>query len=262
MWAISLVTTLPTAFFSQLVIQTEEQEEGQSEENLQKSLEENVDEIRERRDEESVTISSSLLINAIRNQIRSQGVTQDQVMSFDHQSNEPSIEPSSALDYFISSSHSSLSLSLPNFNYSMSNHSSISHSSSTSSVGTYIAESLIHQNVHQNAAHQNHYTEIEGEVRYACMEDWGKDNKQLKYYYSVTLMIAQYFFPLVVLIITYTRIGFVVWGKRAPGEAEDARDARMAASKRKVRLFTSNLIWDSGKHNIRKNKNRDHNKFK
>ncbi|GIX70072.1 RYamide receptor [Caerostris extrusa] len=43
----------------------------------------------------------------------------------------------------------------------------------------------------------------------------------------------QYFFPLAVLIYTYTRIAIVVWGKRTPGEAQDARDQRMAASKEK-----------------------------
>lgn len=70
---------------------------------------------------------------------------------------------------------------------------------------------------------------------YTCMEDWGDDHTQ-RYYYSMALMILQYLFPFWVLIFTYTRIALVVWAKRPPGEAEDARDARMAASKRKVRF--------------------------
>jgi len=47
-------------------------------------------------------------------------------------------------------------------------------------------------------------------------------------------MILQYFFPIAVLIFTYTRIAIAVWGKKAPGEAEDNRDQRQAKAKRKV----------------------------
>ncbi|KAH9361438.1 hypothetical protein HPB48_003888 [Haemaphysalis longicornis] len=65
-----------------------------------------------------------------------------------------------------------------------------------------------------------------------CLEQWGRPEQTA--YYSMALMILQYFFPLLVLIFTYTRIAVVVWGKETPGEAQDARDQRMAASKRKV----------------------------
>lgn len=47
-------------------------------------------------------------------------------------------------------------------------------------------------------------------------------------------MVLQYFVPLWVLLITYTHIGFVVWLKKTPGEAESSRDQRMMTSKRKV----------------------------
>lgn len=50
----------------------------------------------------------------------------------------------------------------------------------------------------------------------------------------MALMLLQFVVPLFVLVITYTRIVIVVWGKRMPGEEDDARDARMARSKRKV----------------------------
>ncbi|XP_015912781.2 RYamide receptor isoform X1 [Parasteatoda tepidariorum] len=68
--------------------------------------------------------------------------------------------------------------------------------------------------------------------RYTCMEDW--ESNTHRYHYSMALMVLQYFFPLAVLIYTYTRIAVVVWGKRAPGEAQDARDQKLAASKRKM----------------------------
>ena len=81
-----------------------------------------------------------------------------------------------------------------------------------------------------------------------CQEHWPEGNH--RYYYSMTLMILQYLIPLVVLVVTYTSIAIVVWGKRTPGEAENCRDQRMARSKRKVRpfmflvtyYFTRNLI--------------------
>lgn len=72
--------------------------------------------------------------------------------------------------------------------------------------------------------------------KYQCYEDWssmgGNDYRTV---YSFLLMGLQYLLPFTVLVFTYTRIGIVVWGKQAPGEADDERDAKMAASKRKVR---------------------------
>ncbi|XP_054166956.1 RYamide receptor-like [Oppia nitens] len=65
-----------------------------------------------------------------------------------------------------------------------------------------------------------------------CMEDWDDNNK--RYYYSMALMLLQYIFPLTVLIYTYMRIAVVVFAKQTPGEAEDQRDQRIRASKRKM----------------------------
>ncbi|KAI1291911.1 Tachykinin-like peptides receptor 99D [Halotydeus destructor] len=68
--------------------------------------------------------------------------------------------------------------------------------------------------------------------KFICTEEWSDYTH--RYYYSMALMVLQYFFPLTVLVFTYTRIAIVVWGKQTPGEAEHSRDRRMAASKRKV----------------------------
>lgn len=65
-----------------------------------------------------------------------------------------------------------------------------------------------------------------------CTENW--TSAEGKYYYSMALMILQYILPLLVLVITYTRIVIVVWGKTIPGEEDNVRDARIARSKRKV----------------------------
>lgn len=68
-----------------------------------------------------------------------------------------------------------------------------------------------------------------------CIEDW-PDNRH-RYIYSLVVMVLQYFLPLFVLMFTYTRIAIVIWLTKAPGEAENNRDQRMAASKRKVSII-------------------------
>ncbi|XP_035709979.1 RYamide receptor [Folsomia candida] len=66
-----------------------------------------------------------------------------------------------------------------------------------------------------------------------CEESaWSDDTLRLAY--SLTLMFMQYFLPVSVLIFTYSRIAIAVWGKKAPGEAEDNRDQRLARAKRKM----------------------------
>lgn len=60
------------------------------------------------------------------------------------------------------------------------------------------------------------------------------DNMNLLYIYSMAIMCIQYFVPLIVLMFTYSRIGYIIWVKRTPGEAERRRDERIASSKRKV----------------------------
>lgn len=71
-------------------------------------------------------------------------------------------------------------------------------------------------------------------IKYQCIEDWSWADDTYRSYYSMLLMTLQYLLPFTVLVFTYTRIAIVVWGKRAPGEADNERDAKMAASKRKV----------------------------
>jgi len=68
-----------------------------------------------------------------------------------------------------------------------------------------------------------------------CDETWPYGTSQ-RYAYSITVMVLQYFLPLAILTFTYVHIGVVIWVKRVPGEAENNRDQKMAASKRKVRI--------------------------
>jgi len=67
-----------------------------------------------------------------------------------------------------------------------------------------------------------------------CDEVWPYGASQ-RSVYSVVVMSLQYFIPLSILTFTYVHIAVVVWAKRVPGEAENNRDRKLAASKRKVR---------------------------
>lgn len=69
------------------------------------------------------------------------------------------------------------------------------------------------------------------------MEDYSSMSVDFGYTYSTLLMVLQYIIPLKVLVFTYTSIATVIWCHRIPGEAENARDKRMARSKRKVGSF-------------------------
>lgn len=66
-----------------------------------------------------------------------------------------------------------------------------------------------------------------------CKEQW--PSARWRYWYTLTIMVAQYFLPLAVMSATYSSIAYVVWLKRqVPGEAVAPRDHKIAASKKKV----------------------------
>jgi len=76
------------------------------------------------------------------------------------------------------------------------------------------------------------------EVSGLCEETW---SDVWKLVYSVSVLSLHYFVPLLILTVCYSAVCYVIWIKKTPGEAENARDARRALSKRKVtrRQFTS-----------------------
>ncbi|XP_038062064.1 substance-P receptor-like [Patiria miniata] len=66
-----------------------------------------------------------------------------------------------------------------------------------------------------------------------CSEEWGQRGN-----YSFATMVLQYFLPLGVLGMAYTRIGIRIWARKTPGEVEANRDRRMTESKiRLVKMF-------------------------
>lgn len=76
------------------------------------------------------------------------------------------------------------------------------------------------------------YMPYEPGSRGLCMETWPDDSTRSLY--GVCIMMLQYFVPLLIMSVTYIHIGIIIWVKRTPGEANSARDARMALSKKKV----------------------------
>nr|BAO01073.1 neuropeptide GPCR A23 [Nilaparvata lugens] len=52
--------------------------------------------------------------------------------------------------------------------------------------------------------------------------------------YRVVLVFVQYFTPLCVISFVYSRMALRLWGSRAPGNAQDSRDANLMKNKKKV----------------------------
>ncbi|XP_062607917.1 RYamide receptor-like [Saccostrea cucullata] len=64
-----------------------------------------------------------------------------------------------------------------------------------------------------------------------CYEDM---DERLRSPYSLFIMLLQYFIPLLVLTLTYSRIAYMIWIKIIPGESVQRQDERQASSKRKM----------------------------
>ncbi|ODM95714.1 Tachykinin-like peptide receptor 99D, partial [Orchesella cincta] len=53
-------------------------------------------------------------------------------------------------------------------------------------------------------------------------------------YYNLSLVVIQYFFPLIILSVGYTLMAKKLWGTTAPGNKEESRDAVVLRNKKKV----------------------------
>lgn len=67
-----------------------------------------------------------------------------------------------------------------------------------------------------------------------CEEILWQD-KTLEYVYGVSILLLQYFIPLIIFMCAYGRIIIAMWIEKTPGEAVSSRDQRMSESKKKVR---------------------------
>ncbi|ODM95715.1 Neuropeptide Y receptor [Orchesella cincta] len=52
-------------------------------------------------------------------------------------------------------------------------------------------------------------------------------------YYTLGLVVIQYFFPLIIISAAYTHMATKLWGTTAPGNKEESRDAVVLRNKKK-----------------------------
>jgi len=76
--------------------------------------------------------------------------------------------------------------------------------------------------------------------RTVCTEMWS-DEKQRKIY-TVSVFVITYVVPLVILSITYTIVGILLWKRTSPGNRDHARDMQQLRSKRKVLVCMFNTL--------------------
>ena len=67
-----------------------------------------------------------------------------------------------------------------------------------------------------------------------CQEHW--DNTVDRKIYTVFLFVITYLIPLLILAITYSIVGILLWKRISPGNRDHARDMQQLRSKRKVRF--------------------------
>ena len=72
-------------------------------------------------------------------------------------------------------------------------------------------------------------------------------NIRCVYYFSVCLVIVEYFLPLSIISFAYARISYTLWGNKAPGEAQDQRDQQILGNKKKVIILVT-LVGTSKKN--------------
>ena len=53
-------------------------------------------------------------------------------------------------------------------------------------------------------------------------------------FFSTSLLTVQYFLPMAIISVAYSRIAFRLWGSKTPGAAQDERDHIILANKKKV----------------------------
>lgn len=65
-----------------------------------------------------------------------------------------------------------------------------------------------------------------------CQEHW--DDMEYRKIYTVSLFVITYLIPLLILSITYSIVGILLWKRITPGNRDHARDMQQLRSKRKV----------------------------
>ncbi|XP_052133365.1 RYamide receptor-like [Frankliniella occidentalis] len=78
--------------------------------------------------------------------------------------------------------------------------------------------------------------------------------------YRMILVVVQYLTPLIIISLVYTRMAHRLWGSRAPGNAEDSRDATLLKNKKKVgcqllQPIDNGLVYAQQQEDVRRARN-------
>lgn len=75
-------------------------------------------------------------------------------------------------------------------------------------------------------------------MRTECLEDWASPD--LAIVYTVLVLILTYIVPVIILSVTYSIVGYLLWKRHLPGNADAFRDK--AQLKSKVKVCTTKFI--------------------
>ena len=67
-----------------------------------------------------------------------------------------------------------------------------------------------------------------------CKENWSSDD--LSIFYTILVLICTYLVPVVILTVTYSIVGYILWKRNLPGNADASRDKVQLNSKVKVSI--------------------------
>jgi len=83
-------------------------------------------------------------------------------------------------------------------------------------------------------------------LTFSTLFQYGWEDLTQELVYDLTLLILQYFLPVLVLAYTYSRICLVVWGKRVTSNHDRTydicRDGTPSRAKKKVSLIKNNEL--------------------
>ncbi|KAL4239567.1 hypothetical protein ACF0H5_000379 [Mactra antiquata] len=67
-----------------------------------------------------------------------------------------------------------------------------------------------------------------------CLENWSKIGQDLEMVYTVLVMILTYIVPVCILSVTYSIVGYLLWKRHLPGNADEFRDRAQLKNKVKI----------------------------
>ena len=82
-----------------------------------------------------------------------------------------------------------------------------------------------------------------GDGTLKCIENW--EDPKSRRMYTISILLFTYIIPLLILTVTYSIVGILLWKRTAPGNEDYARDRQRLKSKIKVRHIVSGCIYNA-----------------